>query len=71
MYHTLFHWGSLIVPTGYLDYDLSHAGGGNPYGVSAIIAEGPPNDDALALARYQTGRIATLADALAPTRAAS
>lgn len=43
LYHTLFHWGSIIVPTGYVDYDLSHAAGGNPYGVSAIVGQGPPD----------------------------
>jgi NAD(P)H dehydrogenase (quinone) len=64
MYHTLFHWGSIIVPTGYVDYDLSHAAGGNPYGVSAIVGDGPPNDEVLALARYQGARIAALADAM-------
>lgn len=71
MYHTLFHWGSIIVPTGYVDYDLSHAAGGNPYGVSAIVGDGPPNENVLTLARYQAGRIAALADALLPTRSAS
>ncbi|MGJ0184313.1 NAD(P)H:quinone oxidoreductase [Corynebacterium glyciniphilum] len=64
MYHTLFHWGSLIVPTGYVDYDLSHTAGGNPYGVSAIVGDGLPNDDVLALARYQAARLSKLADAL-------
>ncbi|MDO5662238.1 MAG: NAD(P)H:quinone oxidoreductase [Brachybacterium sp.] len=65
LYHTLFHWGSIIVPTGYVDYDLSHAAGGNPYGVSAIVGEGPPDEHVLALARYQAARLADLAGILA------
>ncbi|ASR38107.1 NAD(P)H:quinone oxidoreductase, type IV [Prauserella marina] len=68
LYHTLFHWGSIIVPTGYVDYDLTHAAGGNPYGVSSIGGDGPPNKDVLALARYQGGRLATLAATLAAAR---
>lgn len=68
LHHTLFHWGSIIVPTGYVDYELSHAAGGNPYGVSAIVGDGPPDEHVLALARYQASRMVTLADALAPTR---
>lgn len=68
LYHTLFHWGSIIVPTGYVDYELSHAAGGNPYGVSAIVGDGPPDEHVLALARYQAARLVTIAAALAPTR---
>ena len=65
MYQTLFHWGALIVPTGYADFSISHAAGGNPYGVSAIVGDAPPNDDVLALAKYQGGRIARIASQLA------
>lgn len=68
LYHTLHHWGSIVVPTGYVDYDLSHAAGGNPYGVSSIGGDGPPNADVLALARFQGGRLAGIAAALAPLR---
>src|SRR5690625_31785 len=68
LYHTLHHWGSIVVPTGYVDYDLSHAAGGNPYGVSNIGGDGPPNVDVLALARFQGGRLADIAAALAPVR---
>lgn len=53
-----------------MDYDLSHAAGGNPYGVSAIVADGPPDEHVLALARYQAGRLVAIADALAPVRSA-
>lgn len=68
LYHTLFHWGSIIVPTGYVDYDLSHAAGGNPYGVSAIVGDGPPDEHVLTLARFQAARLVAIADALTPTR---
>jgi NAD(P)H dehydrogenase (quinone) len=33
LYHTMFHWGALIVPTGYTDPVLRKIGG-NPYGLS-------------------------------------
>lgn len=66
LYHTLFHWGSLIVPTGYVDYDKSHAAGGNPYGVSSIAGDGPPNEQVLELAHFQGRRLTETAAALAP-----
>lgn len=70
LHHTLFHWGSLIVPTGYVDYALSHAAGGNPYGVSAITGDGPLDENVLALARFQGKRVAELADILKSSEAA-
>lgn len=73
LYHTFCHWGSLVMPAGYVDYDRAHAAGGNPYGVSCIGGDGPPNAQVLELARYQGRRLADLAGALAgpPERAAS
>ena len=71
LYHTLHHWGSIIVPTGYVDYDLSHAAGGNPYGVSSIAGDGPPDEHVLALARFQGRRLTHIAAALAPVRSAA
>lgn len=71
LYHTLHHWGSIIVPTGYVDYELSHAAGGNPYGISSISGDGPPDKHVLALARFQGRRLADLAAALAPVRLAA
>lgn len=68
VYNTMHHWGSIIVPTGYIDYDLSHEAGGNPYGVSSIGGDGPPNQHVLALARFQGRRLNDLATALAPVR---
>lgn len=69
LYNTFHHWGSIIVPPGYLDYELSHAAGGNPYGVSSIGGDGPPNEDVIALARHQGRRLVDVAAALAPVRA--
>lgn len=71
LYHTLFHWGSVILPTGYVDYDLSHAAGGNPYGVSSIAGDGPPDEHVLALARFQGRRLAELARAMRHPAAAA
>ena len=64
LYQTLFHWGSVILPTGYVDYDLAHAAGGNPYGVSSIGGDGPPDERVVALARFQGERLAGFARAL-------
>lgn len=71
LYHTMFHWGSLILPTGYVDYDLSHAAGGNPYGVSSIGGDGPPDEHVLALARFQGERLARMAGVLRPSAKAA
>ena len=68
--HTLFHWGSIVVPTGYVDYPLSHAAGGNPYGVSAVTGEAGPDEHVFALARFQGRRMAQLAEALKPAEPA-
>jgi NAD(P)H dehydrogenase (quinone) len=57
--NVFYHWGALIVPTGYTD-PVVYAAGGNPYGTS--FATGPTGDhpDAAALeaARYQGRRLA-------------
>lgn len=71
LYHTLFHWGSIIVPTGYVDYDIAHAAGGNPYGVSSVSRGGPPGPEVLASARNQARRLVRVAEALAVTRVAA
>lgn len=64
LHHTFCHWGSIVLPTGYVDYDLSHAAGGNPYGVSSIGGDGPPNADVLSLARFQGRRLTDTAAAI-------
>ncbi|MBE1589319.1 NAD(P)H:quinone oxidoreductase [Nonomuraea angiospora] len=70
LYNVAYHWGSIIVPTGYVDYDVIHAAGGNPYGLSNVSGEGEPSKELLAAARYQGGRLARIAAAVAPLRAA-
>lgn len=59
--NTFYHWGSLIVPTGYTD-PLIYAAGGNPYGVSHFTGMPPaaPGDEILAAARYQGQRLAEI-----------
>jgi NAD(P)H dehydrogenase (quinone) len=60
--NVFYHWGALIVPTGYTD-PVVYAAGGNPYGTSFVTSrpagEGP---DAAALdaARYQGRRLAQI-----------
>lgn len=68
LYNTMHHWGSLIMPTGYVNYEVAHAAGGNPYGVS-LAAERAETDPGylqavLAAAYHQGGRLAALAGAL-------
>ncbi|MFI6519173.1 NAD(P)H:quinone oxidoreductase [Spirillospora sp. NPDC050679] len=70
LYNVMYHWGSIIVPTGYADYDIIHAAGGNPYGIGTVAGEGAPRKDLLTAAEFQGGRLARAAAALAPLRAA-
>lgn len=69
LYHTVIHWGGVILPPGWVDYDLAHAAGGNPYGISQVESQTDDPDyvDAvLRAARWQGGRLAETAEALAP-----
>jgi len=69
LYNTMCHWGAVILPPGWVDYDLMHAAGGNPYGISQVETEA---DDpgyvkaVLDAARFQGGRLARTAEMLAP-----
>lgn len=67
LYQTFMHWGAVVVPQGYTD-DTVYAAGGNPYGVSAVQGPNGPSEGALAAARYQGRRVATMADALRALR---
>ncbi|GAA1947080.1 NAD(P)H:quinone oxidoreductase [Brevibacterium antiquum] len=69
LYHTFCHWGSLIVPTGYENYDVAHAAGGNPYGVSSVGGDGAPGQPVLDHARCQGHRLAVLARTVQAARA--
>ncbi|MFC7584398.1 NAD(P)H:quinone oxidoreductase [Nonomuraea antimicrobica] len=68
LYNVAYHWGSVILPTGYVDYDIIHAAGGNPYGISNISGEGEPTKEQLRAAHFQGGRLARVAAALTPLR---
>jgi NAD(P)H dehydrogenase (quinone) len=59
LYNTMYHWGSIIVPPGYLDATVS-AAFGNPYGVAHPSSTGQPTGDTLAAARFQGQRLATV-----------
>ncbi len=63
LYNTMYHWGSIIVPTGYTD-DAFEAAGGNPYGTAHPSGEGLPGDAVLAAARAQGRRLARIGAAL-------
>jgi NAD(P)H dehydrogenase (quinone) len=69
--NTFYHWGSIIVPTGYTDPSIS-ASGGNPYGVSFTDPRGEAlPESVLDAARHQGRRIAQIADALRAHREAA
>ncbi len=70
LYNTMYHWGSIIVPTGYTD-EAFDAAGGNPYGTAHASGTGLPGDVALQAARAQGQRLARVAGALAGLRAAA
>lgn len=53
--NVFYHWGALIVPTGYTD-PVVYAAGGNPYGTSFASSSGT-DAAALEAARYQGRRL--------------
>lgn len=59
LYHTFCHWGSIIVPPGYVD-PVVYPAGGNPYGVAHRSNGGAPPEETLAAARYQGERLADI-----------
>jgi NAD(P)H dehydrogenase (quinone) len=67
--NTLYHWGMLIVPIGYTVQEV-FAAGGNPYGASFTTGHAVtgPDEDALAVARYQGGRLARYAAVVGKAR---
>lgn len=70
LYNVMYHWGSVILPPGYVDYDTVHAAGGNPYGISGVHGDDAMAKDVLIAARWQGGRLARTAAALSALRAA-
>ncbi|RBJ11151.1 NAD(P)H dehydrogenase [Micromonospora provocatoris] len=75
LYQTFHHWGSIILPTGYLNYDTAHAAGGNPYGVSQVESRASRDPEyaraVLETACFQGARLARMATAVAAARAGS
>lgn len=75
MYNTLYHWGSVILPTGYVAGDLAIRAGGNPYGVGHVEQRAQSDEHyvlaVLDAARRQGGRLAEAAARLAPAVARS
>jgi NAD(P)H dehydrogenase (quinone) len=67
--NTLYHWGMVIIPLGYTVRDV-FAAGGNPYGTSYTSGRRTdgPDENALAVARYQGRRLARYAAVVAAAR---
>ena len=60
-----YHWGSIIVPLGYVDAHVAKVTG-NPYGASYVSRKGSaPDDDALEASRLQGARLARVTAQLA------
>ena len=72
LYQTFHHWGSIILPTGYLNYDTAHVAGGNPYGVSQVESRAGRDPEyaraVLETACFQGARLTRMAAALAAAR---
>lgn len=67
LYNTMYHWGAIVVPTGYTDPAFS-AAGGNPYGTAHASGSGAPDEAVLAAARKQGARLAHVAASLRAER---
>jgi len=67
LWPTLAHLGMIIVPTGY-GHALSRKAG-TPYGAGSV-SRGAPSEDEAAIAHYQGGGLAAVANLLRPLRAA-
>jgi NAD(P)H dehydrogenase (quinone) len=70
LYNTMYHWGSIIVPTGYTD-DAFRAAGGNPYGTAHPSGAGQPDAAALSAAHAQGCRLVRIGAALTSGREAA
>ncbi|WP_407549831.1 NAD(P)H:quinone oxidoreductase [Streptomyces sp. Pv4-95] len=64
--NTFYHWGALIVPTGWADPVQWSAHNGNPYGASSVSGNQPGavHDENLAAVAYQARRCVEIASAL-------
>ncbi|MFS0862452.1 NAD(P)H:quinone oxidoreductase [Fredinandcohnia sp. 179-A 10B2 NHS] len=62
LYNSMYHWGAIIVPTGYTDQSI-FAAGGNPYGTSATVDQnGNIVEDVEAAVKHQAKRTVTIAE---------
>ncbi|MHA6622291.1 NAD(P)H:quinone oxidoreductase [Pseudonocardia sp. DLS-67] len=66
--NVFYHWGALIVPTGFTDPTV-YAAGGNPYGTALVTGPSGDGTDTAALeaARYQGRRLAEITSRLLGT----
>lgn len=71
LYHSIHHWGGLVVSPGYTDPVQFEAG--NPYGAGHVSANGqnPVDDTAYAAVDVLAGRAVSVAQALKAGRAAA
>lgn len=71
LYHTMYHWGAIVVTPGYAGETQQEAG--TPYGATHISNNGeiPPGEVELASARFQGKRVANLAKQLEAARVAA
>jgi NAD(P)H dehydrogenase (quinone) len=65
--NVFYHWGAIIVPTGYTDESI-YAAGGNPYGTSNTANQDVVSDAVRNAAFHQGARLATVAVALLQIR---
>lgn len=70
LYNTMYHWGAVVVPTGYTT-DAFRAAGGNPYGTAHPSHAGDPDERVVAAARAQGERLVRFATALNDLREAA
>lgn len=64
LYHTMCHWGAIIVPTGYTDPSLREIGG-NPYGLSVTARrDGTLAPAEISAAQFFGARLASIGSRL-------
>ncbi|MDN5758452.1 MAG: NAD(P)H:quinone oxidoreductase [Tomitella sp.] len=72
LFNTKYPWGSVIVPPCWVDYEVAHAAGGNPYGISQVetqAIEDPAYAKAVReAARNHGARLTRIAQAVSPLR---
>ena len=71
LYTSMYHWGAIVVPTGFTDPAI-FAAGGNPYGTSCTVAEGgkivEDEDLIKGAVHYQVKRLLEVASAFVKGR---